>query len=200
MKSIHYLQHVFFVLPFLTDRTLAEQLSIQNYLSQTAHPCIKDCIYYPYDSDDDITDVMVCAEPVDNECFCTTALDYASAAEDWFNKCASARCAAGDVQRDISSMRIIYASYCMAAGFTQPIVSKWYTSEAQTTTVDSTESEATSEPSLTEETTEPVTSRVLTVVTETSDPQPPGNGAPRSTGELTLLGTVVVAAVLLGLL
>jgi hypothetical protein len=107
-----------------------------------------------------------------------------SVASSWINRCATSKCAGGDLDRDITSMRSIYANYCNGAGFKQPIVSNWLTGgEGETTTTESPESSKTSEASRTEEPEEsvpPETSRTVTLVTQTADPENPDSQATRS--------------------
>ena len=102
-------------------------VSIDKKIPTNAHACIDDCLMRPYHSDPDIGAALQCGDPYEDECYCATVTASASVASRHINECASSHCAAGDMTRDISSMRAIYASYCIAAGFTQPIVSAWYT-------------------------------------------------------------------------
>ena len=199
MASGHQ-RSVFVLLSFLLSLARAQNLlSIGSNIPDRGHGCLSKCIFYPgvYN---DIATTLRCATPVENECYCATETASASAVSAWIDKCAKSQCAAGDLNRDVTSMRSIYAGYCMAAGFTQPIVSEWHTTEEDTSTADNDESKTAAEPSRTDEGGAPVTSTRHTVVTKTADSGPPGSGAIRSTGELSFLGAVGVLAVVLQLL
>jgi hypothetical protein len=174
-------------------------LSISSNIPDRGHGCLSRCIFFPgvYK---DIASTLRCATPVENECYCATETASASAVSAWIDRCAKSECAAGDLNRDITSMRSIYAGYCMGAGFTQPIVSEWFTTEEDTSTADNDESRTAAEPSRTGEGSVPETSTRYTIVTKTADPGSPGSGATRSTGEMLFLGAVGVLAVVLQLL
>jgi hypothetical protein len=77
---------------------------------------------------------MKCAVPYANDCYCATPAPSATRAASWISKCASSKCAEGDLSRDVSAMGSVYASYCMEAGFTQPGATSWFDPLAVTTT------------------------------------------------------------------
>ncbi|KAL6855515.1 hypothetical protein ACO1O0_006664 [Amphichorda felina] len=120
--------HCLLVLFLASPLALAQRtVSIDDDIPSNAHSCIDDCLIRPYHSDPDLGEALQCGDPYEDECYCATITASASAASRHINECASSHCAPGDLTRDISSMRGIYASYCIGAGFTQPIVSAWYT-------------------------------------------------------------------------
>lgn len=208
MATLTSLRHVLSLI-LLSPLALAQTVTIDDDIPLKGHNCIKYCL------DDrvytDVGDALACGAPYENDCYCATATASASVASAFINKCASESCSAGDLTQDISTMRGIYASYCIGAGFTQPIVSEWIT------TADEPEDEAdatsTAEPSETEdsgpaETTTDVTPTTedsdsaetttrVTVVTQTTEPE---GGATGSRGELFLLGAIAVPAMVLQLL
>jgi hypothetical protein len=204
MKASTPLSHAASLIPFLPLVLGQNLVSISSEIPSNGHDCIKECVYYPgiYS---DIATALDCARPVENECYCAEASASASAASGWINRCASSRCAGGDLTRDISSMRSIYAGYCNRAGFTQPIISEWFTTEAEDPKPTSDSNGGDSSGDGGSRTTDgdslpAATSTRLTSVTQTTTDSGAGAGARRSTGELVFLAAIVVPAVVLQLL
>ncbi|KAH8586987.1 hypothetical protein B0O99DRAFT_694953 [Bisporella sp. PMI_857] len=134
---------------------------IQSVSISTAYPhtCVNNCIYEPnWGFAAAIEDALGCAKPVANNCYCATASASLSAVDSWLSRCATSSCGRGDVSDDLNAMKSIYASYCLQAGFTAPIISTWYT-PATTTASSST----------------PTTTQV-TIVTQTAPPSNSGSG------------------------
>lgn len=174
----------------------AATVTLSNEIDGSAHSCISKCLQYGYL--DDMGDALACGTPYENECYCATAEKSASAAGAWMIKCASSRCAAGDFTRDLSSMESYYGSYCMAAGFTQPGATDWYTPAEQTEAPESTSAEEKTtakpsqtadrdEPKETADSDEPDRTTRFTIVTQTTEP----NGATRSRSKFLLLSVMV---------
>jgi hypothetical protein len=143
------------------------------------HDCVNKCVYEPdWQMTTAIEDILGCGSPVANNCYCATASASASAVESWISACAATRCGKGDISDDRNAMRSIYASYCLQAGFTAPIISTWYS--PATTTASSpkdTSGAITTTPTATQ----------VTVVTQTA---PPSNSASSMQGKflpLTLM-------------
>lgn len=117
------------------------------------------------------------------------------------SRCASSRCAAGDYSRDLSSIESFYGSYCLAAGFTQPGATEWYTpadateapeSDASTsaeekTTAKPSQTADRNDPEKTADSDEPERTTQLTIVTQTTEP----NGATASRSKFLLLSVMV---------
>ncbi|KAM6505261.1 hypothetical protein FSOLCH5_014494 [Fusarium solani] len=125
----------------------------------------------------DIGTALACGTPYKNDCYCTTASASASAVSAvsaFIDDCASEGCFAGDRTRDISSVRSIYAAYCIGAGGSQPVVSEWYTTAEES--VDEDGATATAEPSETEDSGPAVTTSDVTLVTHTTESES-GSGA-----------------------
>ena len=183
------------VLLAISHLSLAQTtVSIKNDIPSSGHHCVSSCIYYPALMTD-IGSALACGWPYENECFCATATASASAVSKHINSCASEWCYAGDVNRDISSMQSVYAGYCMDAGFTQPIVSEWYTTASSEEEEEESATSTAAEPSGTTDPGPAETTTRLTLVTQTTD-----DGAAVTRGELFLLGAVLVPAVVLQLL
>lgn len=102
----------------------SETVSIESLYPSNQHPCIEGCIWKVGSSD--IGNALSCGNPYDNSCFCNTASASASAASSWITSCGRAKCSAGDIPADLTSLQSVYASYCMNAGFTQPGATEWY--------------------------------------------------------------------------
>lgn len=140
------------------------------------HSCVKRCLWYPNVVGvdvDDIGSIMKCAAPYANDCYCATPAPSATRAASWISKCASSKCAEGDLSRDLSAMGSVYASYCMEAGFTQPGATNWFDPLAVTT---SASPRSTSPPGA------PATTAQLPTVIQTSRS---GAANPTLTGEPT---------------
>ncbi|KAH8586502.1 hypothetical protein B0O99DRAFT_644374 [Bisporella sp. PMI_857] len=123
------------------------------------HTCVNDCVYEPnWGFVGAIEDALGCAKPVANNCYCATASASVSAVDSWLSSCATASCGKGDVSDDVIAMKSVYASYCLQAGFTAPVISTWYTPATTTAS------------SYTPTTTQ------LTIVTQTAPPSNSGSG------------------------
>ncbi|KAI9162922.1 benzoate 4-monooxygenase cytochrome P450 [Paramyrothecium foliicola] len=168
---------------------------IKSSIPSDGHNCLQQCIFSPgvYE---DIGTALACGRPVENECYCATPTALATVARDWIDSRASSRCAAGDLEWDITSMRSIYARYCINAGFTQPIVSEWYTTqeeeEPKTTEDPNAEGDSRTTTSQTGGNQLERTTR-LTVVTETSQSEPPDSGAGRTIETVDVTSTLTVS-------
>lgn len=131
------------------------------------HGCVNECVKgtdRPLFSAGGIESVLGCAAPVANKCFCVTASALASSVESWIPACATERCSRGDLSDDMNAMKSIYASYCLQAGFTAPIVS---TLHAPATTTASSTSSPKDTSASSAITSTPTTTQV-TLVTETA--------------------------------
>lgn len=186
------------ILLALCPLTLAAEttVSIEDVIPSEGHECVSSCIDYPNVVGEDVNDIgsaLACGIPYENACWCATATASINSVSKHINSCASNRCSAGDLDRDISTMRAVYAGYCLDAGFTQPLVSDWYTTSEESSSDD--KASSTAEPSGTTDPGPAQTTTQLTLVTETTDGTAGG-----SRGELFLLGAVVVPAVVLQLL
>jgi hypothetical protein len=94
---------------------------------KSQHGCVSTCLGFKnHLTSSDIASALNCNYPWDNNCYCATATESASKASSWIKKCASEECSAGDIPQDQKSMFIIYASYCIQAGFTQPGATEWF--------------------------------------------------------------------------
>jgi hypothetical protein len=149
---------------------------------KSQHKCVGDCLgmgnfFY---GTSDIAHALNCNPPWDNNCYCATATESVSKASSWIKKCASDVCAAGDIPQDLKSMYIIYASYCIQAGFTQPGATEWFnpTQSASSTAIP---------------TYPPATTTELTLVTRTASAiTSDGTSPTRSQGKCLLLFAVAV--------
>lgn len=183
---------LFFTYPILS---LTASVTIDNDVPYEAHDCVEICLdsQGSFQNEDDIGHILECGSPYNEACYCATESASASAVSNFINDCASKRCAKGDMTRDISTIRSIYASYCSQAGFTQPLVSEWYTNAGgpdETAT-------STAEPSQTQESGAAGTITDTTLVTQTAASE---DGATGSRGEFLLAAVLVPAAVMLQLL
>jgi hypothetical protein len=104
-----------------------ESISISRALPTSVHACATNCVYHSLLQD--VGNALGCDTPRDNRCYCATPQESVDVANDWLTSCASSRCSSGDVTLDISTMRSIYASYCVNAGFIQTGVDGWYSAE-----------------------------------------------------------------------
>ncbi|AEO62962.1 uncharacterized protein THITE_2141166 [Thermothielavioides terrestris NRRL 8126] len=90
------------------------------------HTCVQNCLgRWPMEYSN-VGSELKCDEPFYNDCYCATAAASASKASSFLEACASTACRGGDFSLDLSAMESIYASYCMANGFTQPGATNWY--------------------------------------------------------------------------
>ena len=179
--------------------TALESVSISANLKGVGHTCISKCLYYTVLSD--IGEALNCDTPYDNNCYCATAAQSASVADEHMSRCASSMCKAGDLKLDLTSMQSFYGSYCMAAGYTQPGATNWYnpaqaTEEPKSEEPKDTGSDKDAKPSQTANGDTPQTSTQLTIVTQTTEND---NGATRSRGKFLLL-LVTVPLILLQVL
>ncbi|KAF4977788.1 hypothetical protein FZEAL_5754 [Fusarium zealandicum] len=188
-----------FLLPLVFSADF-ESVSIESNLDNAGHTCISKCLYYTLI--DDMGSAMGCGNPYDNRCYCATETESASNAGAWMSKCASS-CSAGDRSRDLSSMQSHYASYCMAAGFTQPGATRWYNPAEATEEPSSDEDDRVSdstdaEPSRTVDSGAAETTTQMTIVTQTTEG---GAGPSKSRGtvpaRLSLSGSAVLTDLLL---
>lgn len=168
-----------------------ESVTISRDLDNVGHTCISKCLYFTIVTD--MGKAMGCDDPYDNNCYCATASASASQADAWMSKCASNTCSAGDRSRDLSSMQSIYASYCMAAGFTQPGATKWYnpaeaTNEPEPTSGGDDNGSNNAEPSKTADSDSVESTTHLTIVTQTTEG---GAGPSKSRGKFLLLMATV---------
>ncbi|KAI9163045.1 hypothetical protein HJFPF1_04643 [Paramyrothecium foliicola] len=122
------------LLACLPSATAIEPVTISRDLPRGGHVCVTRCVYSTLVGD--VATALGCALPYDNECFCATQSDAFIAASSHFEDCATLRCSAGDISRDVSSMKSIYASYCLGAGYTQPGATDWVPAGATTATGD----------------------------------------------------------------
>ncbi len=155
------------------------------------HTCVKRCLLYPGVVGQDVDDmgsIMKCATPYANACYCATASASASRASSFVSVCASSKCAGGDLSQDLSALESVYASYCMAAGFTQPGATDWYTPANGATKTD-----ASATPGSTGSSGPPATTTQVTVVTETSS----NSAADQTRGKY--LGLLVAAVLVMAL-
>lgn len=181
----------------LLPSSLAESVSIDDDIPYDTHECVDICLdsQGSFQNEEDIGQILSCGSPYAEECYCATPTASASAVSAFINDCAGEYCAAGDMDRDISIIRGLYASYCRQAGFTQPIVSAWYTGASGPEDGASAASTA-AEPSQTGGGSgAPQTVTDTTLVTHTVASE---DGASGSRGELLLflLALVVPAAVI----
>ncbi|CAG7556008.1 unnamed protein product [Fusarium equiseti] len=146
-------------------------VSIESDLDKVGHRCISKCLYYTYTYDQDVGQAMGCGAPYDNNCYCATAAASASKAADLMSKCVTLSCSAGDRARDLASMQSYYASYCMAAGFTQPGATEWYNPAEATeeATADNSDTGSDAQPSRTANSGIDATSTRMTVITQTAE-------------------------------
>jgi hypothetical protein len=165
-----------------------ETVSITSFYPANQHQCVTDCIYA--DILTNIADALHCATPYANDCFCNTGSASASVATSWLSDCASSYCSAGDLSDDLTSMQSIYASYCIAAGFTQPGATDWYNPARQTATT-------MASPAQTAALGATATTTQVTVVTQTA-PSTGGSAVTQPQGKfLLLLAMVMVPLALL---
>jgi hypothetical protein len=101
---------------------------------RAGHSCVSSCVYRPgsFSGQDGIEQAIGCDVPVANNCYCPTAATRLSKVDAYVSECATSRCGSGDVPGDVSIMKSIYASYCVGAGFVQPLLSTWYIPAATT--------------------------------------------------------------------
>ncbi|SPQ21541.1 8049aa51-6cc6-40de-a7a3-41659fb3d695 [Thermothielavioides terrestris] len=131
------------------------------------HTCVQNCLgRWPIEYSN-VGSELKCDEPFYNDCYCATAAASASKASSFLEACASTACRGGDFTLDLSAMESIYASYCMANGFTQPGATKWYNPATATQGLgpDSTHGPA---PGATQQTGPASTTTRLSVVTQTT--------------------------------
>src|SRR5205814_2264676 len=86
------------------------------------HSCVNSCLigYFGIGSG------LHCASPLANNCYCPTAAAIMTSVQTLFPDCASSSCSKGDFTDDLSAMEGMYASYCLGAGYAQPLLSSWY--------------------------------------------------------------------------
>lgn len=146
------------------------------------HACISSCLIMsdPFYGKTDIASAMGCKAPLDNSCYCATATESVAKASSWMDKCASSACGSGDLTQDINSMHVIYASYCVRAGLTQPGATELL-------------AQLTSSAGIT--TSPPVTTTELTLVTKTSAPVNSGGKSPTPPQGKWLLLIAIAAVV-----
>ncbi|KAH7193689.1 uncharacterized protein B0J16DRAFT_83964 [Fusarium flagelliforme] len=146
-------------------------VSIESDLDKVGHRCISKCLYYTYTYDQDVGQAMGCGAPYENNCYCATAAASASKAAELMSKCVTSSCSAGDRTRDLISMQSYYASYCMAAGFTQPGATEWYNPAEATeeATAESSDTDNDAQPSRTANSDIDATSTRMTVITQTAE-------------------------------
>ena len=163
-----------------------ESVSISSNLDNVGHTCISKCLYYTVVSD--MGKAMGCDSPYENNCYCATAVASVSQADAFMSKCVTSRCSAGDRARDLTSMQSYYASYCMAAGFTQPGATEWYNPAEATeeATADNSDAGSDAQPSRTANSGIDATSTRMTVITQTAE-----DGAVRTQGKFLLLMVTV---------
>lgn len=141
-----------------------ESVTISRAIPNGGHRCVSRCVYSTLIGD--IGDALDCGTPYDNNCFCATGSAAFTAAGDHFDACASTYCSAGDISQDLLSMKSIYASYCMGAGYTQPGATAWFAPAEETGSSDDNEPA----PSQTDENSAPARTKTeVTFVTETTE-------------------------------
>ncbi|XWX00566.1 hypothetical protein V2A60_008587 [Cordyceps javanica] len=101
----------------LASPVLGASASITSVIPNQAHQCIRYCAWYNYQGN--LPLALGCGDPYENDCYCPTATESISKASVAIEKCVSSRCSAGDLTRDLSSLRSIYAGYCKDAGYSQ---------------------------------------------------------------------------------
>ncbi|EGX88932.1 Transmembrane protein SKG6 [Cordyceps militaris CM01] len=114
----------------LVSPVLGASASITSVIPNQAHQCIRLCAWYNYQGN--LPLALGCGDPYENDCYCPTATESVSKASVAIEKCVSSRCAAGDLTRDLTSLRSIYAGYCKDAGYTQDAGVLGYTVAAST--------------------------------------------------------------------
>lgn len=185
-RSLSLFHALLFLFTSSSIVTALESASISANLKGVGHTCVSKCLYYTVLSD--MGKALGCDTPYDNNCYCATAAQSASAAGEHMERCASSMCGAGDLKLDLSTMQSIYGSYCMAAGYTQPGATRWYnpaeaTQEPKSEAAETTASDKDAKPSQTPKDDTPMTTTQFNVVTQTTD----GNGATRPRGKFLLL-------------
>ncbi|RFN47256.1 hypothetical protein FIE12Z_8540 [Fusarium flagelliforme] len=143
-------------------------VSIESNFEKYGHYCINECLD---NYDKDMGEAMGCGYPYRNDCYCATAAASASKADKFMSKCVSSLCSEGDLAGDLISMQSYYASYCMAAGFTQPGATEWY-SPAEATeeaTSDNSDTGSDAQPSRTANSVVDAISTRMTVITQTAE-------------------------------
>ncbi|OAA52871.1 Transmembrane protein SKG6 [Cordyceps fumosorosea ARSEF 2679] len=114
----------------LASPALSATASITSVIPNQAHQCIQLCAWNNYQGN--LPVALGCANPYENECYCPTATESVSKASVAIEKCVSSRCAAGDLTRDLTSLRSIYAGYCKDAGYLQDAGALGYTAAGPT--------------------------------------------------------------------
>lgn len=160
-------------------------VSIKSNFERFGHYCVTECLY---NYDKDMGEAMGCGVPYENNCYCATAAASASKADGFMSKCVSSLCSEGDLAGDLISMQSYYASYCMAAGFTQPGATGWYNPAEATeeATADNSDTGSDTQPSRTANSGIGATSTRMTVITQTAE-----DGAVRTQGKFLLLMVTV---------
>ncbi|KAH8169739.1 hypothetical protein LIA77_10283 [Sarocladium implicatum] len=132
------------------DVALSQTVTIQKDIPPREHDCIEDCLFRPYNRDVDVGDVLECAPPYEESCYCPSDDSQAEIVSRHLDSCASESCSRGDLSQDVDKMRAHYATYCIEKGYTADLVEEWYsaletvastTSDEEMTTTTTTETE-----------------------------------------------------------
>ncbi|RMI99796.1 hypothetical protein CDV36_015942 [Fusarium kuroshium] len=107
---------------------LSQTVTITKDIPVSAHRCVRQCLYLPYNARTDLGDVLECGAPYQEECFCPTDVSRAEIVSRHIDDCAKESCSRGDLTQDVESMRSHYATYCIEKGYTAELVEGWYTS------------------------------------------------------------------------
>ncbi|KAG9256191.1 uncharacterized protein F5Z01DRAFT_672185 [Emericellopsis atlantica] len=168
----------------LLHAALGQTVTVGDDVPYAAHRCVKYCVQHPFGVGTDIGVALQCGDPYEEDCYCATEDDSLTLVSEHINNCASTSCSAGDLTKDVSSMRSLYASYCRGKGYTQDFIEGWYTAatgpeatEATTTTTDEDKSTKTTAVEETEKVSESEEGQVVetstdtTVATQTREPE-----------------------------
>ena len=117
----------FMLLFILATRSLSQKVNIFNKIPSDVDQCVKPCLFRPNNARTDVGDVLNCAAPYLEHCYCAINDKQADLVSEHIDDCAQASCSAGIETKDASSMRLYYASYCMENGYTADAMTEWYT-------------------------------------------------------------------------
>lgn len=139
----------------LASSAFSQTVTIRKDIPASGHRCIRDCLFRPYNARTDLGDVLECAPPYEEDCYCPKNDDLAERVERHIDDCAKENCSAGDVSGDVESMKELYGTYCHNNGYTRDIVEEWYSSFAVGDTMTTSEETRTASTSKTESKDEP---------------------------------------------
>jgi hypothetical protein len=133
------------------------------------HDCAGECIDAQGHPITTLADVLNCDFPVYNFCYCPTNTQSIDSIRSWLSQCVSTRCGTPDFSIDVSAVESGYASYCIAAGYSQSGATTWFEPTSTQTAV-STSTEAGPSPGTTTQVTT-ATHTALSSGTSESRPQ-----------------------------